>query len=216
VPTNRYNGRPADTEAVDKGTRLYRILRADATWDANSFNMNPLPLGDRWQGRFEPTDKKLGGYIYVADTVAGAVAEGVLRNKAVPKSGLVHRSWLLNKKIALMRLDEDVQVASVYGVGATKLNLDASLLCCGRRGYSRTRSAGTEILLETPTAFGLRYRCRNHDSVTSLALITRGNPPPPLVLEEEMDIFLDPRGRKLVFDVLDKEFGLKYAGVVPT
>jgi hypothetical protein len=215
MPTNRYNGRPADTEPVRIGTRLYRILRADATWDANSFNMSPLPLGDPYQGRFEPTDPKLGGYIYVADTIAGAVAEGVLRNKRIPQSGLVHRSWLINKKIALLRLDDDVDVASVYGSGATKLNLDASLLCCGRRGYTRTRTMGTEILLKTPTAHGMRYRCRNHDSVTSLMLITRGKSPPRLVLEEEMDIFFDPRGRKLVLEALNNQFELRYAGALP-
>lgn len=215
MPTNRYNGRPADTEPVRTGTRLYRILRADATWDANSFNMSPLPLRDPFQGRFEPTDPQLGGYIYVADTVAGAVAEGVLRNKRIPKSGLVQRSWLTNKKIALLRLDDDVTVASVYGSAATKLNLDASLLCCGHHGYTRTRTAGTQILLNTVTAFGMRYRCRNHDSLTSLMLITRGNPPPPLVLEEEMDLFYDPRGRKLVCEALFNEWQLQYTGALP-
>jgi hypothetical protein len=30
MPTNRYNGRPADTEPLHKSTQLYRILRADA------------------------------------------------------------------------------------------------------------------------------------------------------------------------------------------
>jgi hypothetical protein len=40
-------------------------------------------------------------------------------------------------------------------------------------------------------------------------LTTRGEPPPRLVLEEEMDIFLDPRGRKLVFEALYNEWGLQ-------
>jgi hypothetical protein len=177
--------------------------------------MNPPPLGDRAQGRFEPADTRLGGYIDVADTLAGAVAEGVLRNKKIPQSGLVHRSWLINKKIAVLRLDDDVEVASVYGSGATKLNLDASLLCCGPRGYTRTRTTGTQILLNTSTAFGMRYRCRNHDNLTSLMLITRHKPPPPLALEDEMDIFYDPRGRDLVLEALYKEFQLQYAGALP-
>jgi hypothetical protein len=46
-------------------------------------------------------------------------------------------------------------------------------------------------------------------------LITRGNPPPPLVLEEEMDIFYDPRGRKLVFEALFNEWQLQYTGALP-
>ena len=215
MPTNRYNGREADTEPVAAGTLLYRIMRADATWDANSFNMDPLPLRDPDQGRFEPTDKNLGGYIYLADSVAGAVAEGVLRNKRIPASGLVQRAWLTNKKIALLRLDDDVTVASVYGAGATKLNLDASLLCCGYRGYTRTRSVGTQILLKTGAAYGMRYPCRNHDRLTSLILITRAGAPPGLILEDQMDIFKDPRGRKLVFDALHDEWQLQYTGALP-
>ncbi|MGO9153411.1 RES domain-containing protein [Mycobacterium sp.] len=215
MPTNRYNRRVADTEPVSAGTLLYRIMRADATWDANSFNMKTRPCPDPDQGRFEPTDPKLGGYIYVADTVEGAVAEGVLRNKRIPESGLVQRAWLTNKKIALLRLDDDVTVASVYGSGATKLNLDASLLCCGNRGYTRTRTTGTQILLKTAAAYGMRYPCRNHDRLTSLMLITRAGPPPGLVIEDEMDIFYDSRGSKLVFDALYNEWGLLYTGAVP-
>lgn len=43
-------------ESVRQSAQLYRILPADSTYDANSFNMNRRPLGDREQGRFEPTD----------------------------------------------------------------------------------------------------------------------------------------------------------------
>jgi hypothetical protein len=216
MASNQYNGAPADVDTVHSGTRLYRILRADATWKSNSFNMKPRTPGDPEQGRFEPTDPKLGGYIYVADTVAGAVAEGVLRNRKVPKSGVVHRSWLINKKIAVMRLDDEVEVAALYGGHTAKLDLDASMLCCGHRGYSRTRAAGTAILLNTPLAYGIRYRCRNHDEVKSLMLITRSDVPPRLVLEDEMDIFSDERGRELVLKTLNDEFGLKYTGKVPS
>jgi hypothetical protein len=57
MPTNRYNQRSADTEIIPAGTRLFRILAADASYAANSFNMNPRPLHDPFQGRFEPTDR---------------------------------------------------------------------------------------------------------------------------------------------------------------
>lgn len=43
-------------ESVRQSTQLYWILPADSTYDANSFNMNRRPLGDREQDRFEPTD----------------------------------------------------------------------------------------------------------------------------------------------------------------
>jgi hypothetical protein len=38
--------------------------------------------------------------------------------------------WLMNKKIAVLRLLTDEQLASVYGRHGAKLNLDAPLLCC--------------------------------------------------------------------------------------
>ena len=34
MPTNRYNQRSADTETLPAGTRLYRILAADAAYPA--------------------------------------------------------------------------------------------------------------------------------------------------------------------------------------
>ena len=79
MATNQYNESPADLETVPAGAVLYRILAANAGYAANSFNPHPRPLHDPDQGRFEPTDPALGGYLYVASTVAGAVAEGILR-----------------------------------------------------------------------------------------------------------------------------------------
>lgn len=215
MPTNRYNGRLADVETVRKGTELYRIMAADASYAANSFNMSPRPLDHPKQGRFEPADPRLGGYIYVADTLAGAVAEGVLRNQTISKAGVVRRPWLVNKKLVRLRLGSDVTVASVYGSGATKLNLDTALLCGGVSQYSQTRETGTEILLKTKPAFGMRYRCRNHDNLTSLMLITRKEPALSLTLVDEVDIFFDKRGRDLILGVLHTEFQLQYTGLLP-
>lgn len=215
MPTNRYNGRPADVETVPKGAELYRIMAADASYAANSFNMSPRPLAHPKQGRFEPADPRLGGYIYVADTLAGAVAEGVLRNQTISKEGVVRRPWLVNKKLVRLRLGGDVTVASVYGSAATKLNLDTALLCGGVSQYSQTRETGTKILLKTKPAFGMRYRCRNHDNLTSLMLITRKEPAPSLTLIDEVNIFFDKRGRDLILDVLLAEFQLQYTGLLP-
>lgn len=215
MPTNQYNGRVANVEAVRKDTVLYRIMAADASYAANSFNMSPRPLGHPKQGRFEPADPRLGGYIYVADTLVGAVAEGVLRNQTISKAGVVRRSWLVNKKLVRLRLSSDVTVASVYGSGATKLNLDTALLSGGVSQYSQTRETGTKILLKTKSAFGMRYRCRNHDNLTSLMLITRKEPALSLTLVDEVDIFFDKRGRDMVLDVLYREFQLQYTGRLP-
>jgi hypothetical protein len=88
-------------------------------------------LVTRPRARFEPIDTTLGGYIYLADDIAGAVAEGVLRNQRIPSSGPLQRNWLVNKKLATLRLRDAVTVASVYGAGAAILNLDASFLVSG-------------------------------------------------------------------------------------
>jgi hypothetical protein len=174
VATNVYNGTAADLEPVAKGAKLYRIRAAGKSYAANAFNPSPTPLHDPEQGRFEPTAPALGGYLYVAPTLPGAVAEGILRNQPVPASRLVPRAWLVHKMLAVMTLDEDIAVAAAYGRHAAKLNLDASFLC---GDSSATRSTGTEILLNTPTARALAYPCRNYPSEIALMPITRGGTP---------------------------------------
>ncbi len=211
MATNRYNGRKAKLERFAAGTVLYRILKADASYPSNSYNPTPRPLGHPKQGRFEPTDPTLGGYTYVAPTVAGAVAEGILRNQRIPASGLVRRIWLTNKKIVTLRLLDDIEVAAVYGPYPAALNLDGSLLCCSRRGYSRCRTTGTQILLNTPDARGMQYDCRNHLTRSSLMLITRGSAP-KLEIISEHDVVRDDEGRDLILKTLHDEFGLQYAG----
>jgi hypothetical protein len=110
VATNVYNGTAADLEPVAKGAKLYRIRAAGKSYAANAFNPIPKPLNDPEQGRFEPTDPALGGYLYVAPTLPGAVAEGILRNQSIPSSRLVPRAWLVHKMLAVMTLDEDIAV----------------------------------------------------------------------------------------------------------
>ncbi len=211
MATNRYNGREAQLDGFAAGTVLYRILAADPSYPSNSYNPNTRPLDDPKQGRFEPTDPTLGGYTYVAPTVAGAVVEGILRNQRILASGLVRRMWLINKKIVTLRLMEDVDVAALYGPHPAALNLDGSLLCGGRRSYSRCRIIGTQILLNTPQARGLQYDCRNNLALTSLMLITRGVAPKLEILSEH-DILLDDEGRDQVLKTLHEVFHLQYAG----
>jgi len=214
MATNQYNESPADLETVPAGTVLYRILAANGGYAANSFNPHPRPLHDPDQGRFEPTDPALGGYLYVASTVAGAVAEGILRNMEIPPSRLARRVWLKNKKLAMLRLNDDIEVAALYGRHTAKLNLDTSFLCCDSSGYSRTRLTATAVLLNTPAASGVRYPCRNHEQETALVLIS-ARTPPALTVTLELHILNDAKGRELVLGTLDREFGLKYAGALP-
>jgi RES domain len=211
MATNQYNDSAADLQTITAGTDLYRILPADATYAANSFNPNPRPLDHPEQGRFEPTDPALGGYLYVATSVAGAVAEGVLRNMEIPQSRLARRIWLRNKKLAFMRLEADVEIAALYGSQAAKLNLDASFLCCDSTKYSHTRRVGTAAMLNTVGAQGLRYPCRNHEQEPALMLISRA-PSAALTITDELNILADDAGRDLVLDTLETDFGLRYAG----
>jgi hypothetical protein len=79
--TERYNGRPPQTRVIPAGTTLHRISGTGSPHPPNSFNTIGIrPLGDPLQGRFEPIDTTHGGYLYVALTLAGAVAEGILRD----------------------------------------------------------------------------------------------------------------------------------------
>ena len=142
--------------------------------------------------------------------MAGAVAEGILRNQKIPASGLVRRIWLTNKKIATLRLLDDIKVAAVYGPHPAALNLDGSLLCCSRRGYSRCRVTATQILLNTRDARGMKYECRNNLALSSL-LITRGGAP-ELEIVSELDVLHDDDGCELILNTLKDNFRLQYAG----
>lgn len=217
MATNDYRGVPADIETICAGTVLYRILPTKAPYAANSIYDpdHPLPVGDQRQGRFDPVDRALGGYLYVAQSLEGAVAEGVLRKKAVGDPPVVQKSWLTGpasqdgKKLARMTLDEDIEVASLYGRHTARLNLSATLLTGG--DYSATRVVGSAVLNATSTARGMKYRCANHDDLTSLMLIGRSGTP-AITLIDEVDIFYDDAGRDLVLRVLHDEFGLSYHG----
>ena len=214
MATNVYNGTAADLETLRAGSRLYRIRRAAASYAANSFNPDPKPLHDPLQGRFEPTDSALGGYLYVAPTIVGAVAEGILRNNAIPSTRLVPRLWLSDKTLAVLTLTEHISAAAVYGVYAAKLNLDASFLCCASSEYSKTRTTGTAILLNTPAARALAFPCRNCESETALMFVSR-DATPSISVQSEVDILNDAAAAKLIVDTLDQRFGLKYAGKMP-
>jgi hypothetical protein len=175
VATNVYNGTAADLETISAGKSLYRIRRAGASYTANSFNPTPKTLGDKLQGRFEPADAPdLGGYLYVALTLEGAVAEGILRNNPIPATRIVPRIWLSGKALAVLTLEEAIQAAAIHGQHAGKLNLDASFLCGAASQYSNTRTVGTEILRHTPAARALTYPCRNCESETAVMFISRG------------------------------------------
>lgn len=211
---NNYNGASAEVQVIPAGTTLYRIRQATTQYSANSFNPNPKPPGDRNQGRFEPTDRALGGYLYVALTKEGAVAEGILRNNPIPSTGIVPRLWLSGKAFAVLTLNEDIDAAAVYGRYTAKLNLDASFICGTSRRYTRTRTTGTAILMNTPTARALAYPCRNCESEIALMLVER-NASPSIDVDSEEEILKDKATAQLICDTLKDRFKLEYTGQMP-
>ena len=85
MASEQYNGRSPQTRLIPAGTELHRISGTATPYPPNLFNRAAIrPLGDPLQGRFEPIDTSHGGYLYVALSLPGAVAEGILRNIAVP------------------------------------------------------------------------------------------------------------------------------------
>ena len=86
--TERYNGRPPQTRVIPAGTTLHRISGTGFSYPPNSFNAKGIrALGDPLQGRFEPIDDSHGGYLYVALSLAGAVAEGIRAISPFPGRG---------------------------------------------------------------------------------------------------------------------------------
>lgn len=215
MPTNTYNGAEPELVVIKAGTRLYRIVSTAITYPPNSYNPAPKPLDDPAQGRFEPCTPDLGGYIYVASTISGAVGEGVLRNVDVPSQRLAQRTWLRNKSLVTLQLDDDVRVAAINGPRVNALNLDASLLCAGREHYSRCRQIGSDILTATEECDGLQYTCRTNTEATALMLITRDSCGPSLTLLEESEILRDPACFKLIIETLESDYGLPYLGATP-
>ncbi|PBC39574.1 hypothetical protein CJ179_36825 [Rhodococcus sp. ACS1] len=73
---------------IPAGTTLHRISGTGSPHPPNSFNAKGIrALGDPLQGRFEPIGDSHGGYLYVALSLAGAVAEGILRDIPIPGRG---------------------------------------------------------------------------------------------------------------------------------
>lgn len=97
----------------------------------------------------------------------------------------------LGKSLVTMRLEEDVVVAPLYGANTSRLNLNAGLLL--GENYNRSREVGTRVLANTATANGLKYRCANHDGLTSLMFISRHGTAELSILDK-FDIFWNDAG----------------------
>jgi hypothetical protein len=115
----------------------------------------------------------------------------------IPRSRLVHRNWLKDRKLAVLQLGEDVEIAAMYGRHAAKLNLDASFLCCDSSGYSRTRLTASAVLLNPPARPRDPLPLPHHEQQTALVLISR-SAPPTVMTSRELHILNDTEARDLI------------------
>lgn len=193
-----YNGAAAHTAVITAGTELWRVHRTNSDYAANSFNADsvaelvdalqidprrePIPR----QGRFDPVHDdvvcpggtKLGGYLYAGCTVGAVVAEGILRATAVPHSKIMPSAALTGLSLTRLVLRSEVTVAILdTQAGLTAVNQDASLTGCTWREYRDSRVICTDILVGTPKAHGVRYRCRHGLDERAVMLVQRSRPP---------------------------------------
>jgi hypothetical protein len=128
-----------------------RIAGAGSPYPPSSFNSSGMRvLGDPLQGRrFEPIDASRGGYLYVALSLVGAIAEGILRNIPIPWSGMVRRTAarrLAGKTHTRMILNRDITVASLLDGDLRSLNLSGTLVGCDRGAYTWSRTTRHQVL----------------------------------------------------------------------
>ncbi|MGV9868930.1 hypothetical protein [Rhodococcus koreensis] len=223
-----YNGAPAHTDTIAAGSVLWRIHRTDSPFPPDSFNSTALaPLEDAlaintrtmWvprQGRFDPVHDDrvcrggslLGGYLYVGLSIGAVVAEGILRSTDIPKTGMLSDTALAEVSLTRMIAGEDITVAVLdTQAGLAAINQDGSLTGCTWRDYRDSRITCTNILVGTPAAAGVRYRCRHGQDERALMLVERGAPP-DIAIDATGDLADRGWARDRVIDSLLDDFGL--------
>lgn len=212
--TEHYNGRSPQTRVIPAGTELHRISGTGSAYPPNSFNLNGIrALGDPLQGRFEPIDTSHGGYLYVALSLAGAVAEGILRDIPIPRSGIVRRPRLAGKTHTRMVLGRNITVASLLDGDLRSLNLSGTLVGCDRSAYTWSRTTCHQILDTDPNTDGVIYRCRNNPAELALMLLNRGPlDSTALGIAESNDVLTDPTTFAEVVKILDEVHHLHCVG----
>ena len=91
--------------------------------------------------------------------------------------------------------------------GLAAINQDGSLAGCTWRDYRDSRITCTSIMVGTPTAAGVRYRCRHGQDERNVMLVERGTPP-VIDVDATSDLAHRGWGYDLVRDSLSRDFGL--------
>ncbi|MBM4719572.1 RES domain-containing protein [Rhodococcus hoagii] len=209
-----YNGQPPSTRIIQAGTEFHRISGSGSSYPPNSFNhAPPKALDDEYQGRFEPIDTSHGGYLYVADSLTRAVAEGILRESHLPRGAILRRNLLRGKTYTVMVLERDIEVAELLDGGLPMLGLSATISACSREDYSWSRTTCHEILTVGAHLDGVIYRCRHHGGSTALMLLDRHDlDSTALKIVSSHDILSHQDTLETIAKVADEDFHLRYVG----
>ncbi|GAA4474291.1 hypothetical protein GCM10023094_09620 [Rhodococcus olei] len=136
------------------------------------------------------------------------VAEGILRSADIPKSGILSAAALIELSLTRMVLQHEVTVAVLdTQAGLAAINQDTSLTGRTWREYGSSRATCTAILVGTPTAQGVLYRCRNGFDERSLLLVERGHAPEIKVVDTG-ELRRPGWARDLVEESLSADFGV--------
>ncbi|QBJ96391.1 hypothetical protein ERC79_10745 [Rhodococcus sp. ABRD24] len=194
-----YNGVPADTDVLLAGTRMWRIYEDGKPYSPDSFNPCKRDLVDARnldlrkvkrpdQGRFDPVHDPavcpggaaLGKFLYVGLGPGAVVGEGILRDRDIPV-GPIPRAWVHGLGLVELEVTVAITVAVLDDQASLlKINQDSSLTSYDSADYAATRVTCTNLLVETPTAFGVRYQCRNGLDERAAMLIDRGSTEMPI------------------------------------
>ena len=103
---------------------------------------------------------------------------------------------------------QDITVAVLdTETGLAAINQDGSLTGCTWRDYRDSRITCTNILVGTPTAAGVRYRCRHGQDERAVMLVERGAPP-DITIDATGDLADRGWARDRVIESLRDDFGL--------
>ncbi|MDZ4170101.1 MAG: RES family NAD+ phosphorylase [Coriobacteriia bacterium] len=156
TPPGGITGEPT-VRTLPAGERLWRIHLA--RYEAGEFSVRvPTPPSG---GRFDCADGSYG-FLYAAESFAGAVAEAVLRDTPLVDVGerVVARATLRGRMVSVLELTRSVRLVSLAGADAAAVGQGLWLTKCGPADYPLTR-AWARALHDLPARpDGLTWRAR--------------------------------------------------------
>lgn len=170
----------AEPPPVLNGVAHVDTLRAHSTvWRvhhssraAQAMNARAQPDADGG-GRFDSLDGAYT-YLYVAASMEGAIAETLCRDLPLQRPGdrLLPAAILRSRLLTELTVTEDVPVVALHGPHLSAIGQDLWLTKCDVAQYVRTRQWAAAVLVATPAARGLAYRCRHDEDQMAWMLTT--------------------------------------------